>query len=68
MLPALNKISDQQGKPTQKNQYAITNILDYAATNPTVIFQYKSSDTILHIDSDASHLPKPRAHSRTEGH
>ena len=35
-------------------QAAITHLLDYAATNTTVIFQYKASDMELHIDSDSS--------------
>ena len=30
---------------------AITQLLDYAATNPSAIIQYKASDAILHIDS-----------------
>ena len=47
---------------------AITHFLDYAATNPSAIIQYKASDIILHIDSDESYLSEPRARSRTGGH
>ena len=46
---------------------AITHLLDYAATNLTVIVQYKASDTILHIDSETSNLSKPRTQIRTVG-
>ena len=46
---------------------AITHFLDYAATNMSKIIQYKASDMILHIESDASFLSDPRAHSRTAG-
>ena len=52
MLPALNKISEKQSNPTKNTEASITQFLDYAATNPSVIVQYKYSDMILHIDSD----------------
>ena len=56
MLPALNTLSEQQSSPTKNKEAAITHLLEYAATNPSAIIQYKTSDTILHIDSDASYL------------
>ena len=52
----------------KNTEAAITHFLDYAATNPSAIIQYKSSDMILHIDSDASYLSESRAHRRTGGH
>ena len=52
MMPALNTIAEQQANPTQNNEDAITYFLDYAATNPTDIVQYKDSGMVLHIDSD----------------
>ena len=47
---------------------AIIHFLDYAATTPSAIIQYKSRDMILHIDSDESYLSEPRARSGTGGH
>ena len=54
MIPYINTIAEQQSNPTQKAEAAITQFLDYADTNPSMIVQYKSSDMILHIDSDAA--------------
>ena len=54
MLPALNALAEQQWNPTKNTEASITQFLDYAATNPPAILQYKSSDMILRIDSDAS--------------
>ena len=59
MLPSLNTIAEQQSKPTHNTEAAITQFLDYADTNPSMIVQYKSSDMILHIDSDSSYLSQP---------
>ena len=67
ILPALNTLAEQQLNPTKNMEAAITHFLDYAATNPSVIIQYKASDMILHIDSDASYLSDPRARIRTGG-
>ena len=68
MLPTLNTLADQQSSPTKNTEAAITCFLDYAATNPSANIQYKYSDMILHIDSDASYLSEPRARSCTGGH
>ena len=51
-----------------QNAASSTHFLDYAATNPSAIIQYKASDMILHIESDASYLSEPRASSHTGGH
>ena len=68
MLPALNTISEQQSNPTNNTEAEITQFLEYAATNPSAIFQYKSSYMILHIYSDASYLSEPLACSFTVEH
>ena len=68
MLPDLNTLAEQQSSPTKNMEAEITHLLDYAATNPSAIIQYKASNMILHIDSDASYLSYPRARSRTGGH
>ena len=68
MLPDLNTIAEQQSNPTKNNEAEITKFLDYAGTNLSAIIQYKSSDMILHTDSDASYLSEPWARSRNGGH
>ena len=68
MLPSLNTLSEQQPSQTKNTEAAITHFLDYAATNPSAIVQYKASNVILQIDSDASYLSEPMARSRTGGH
>ena len=68
MVPALKTLVEQKSSPTKNTEAAITHFLDYAATNPSVIIQYKSSDMILHIDSYTSYLSDPRACSRTGGY
>ena len=54
--------------PTQNNESAITHFLDYVDTNPTTVVQFKASDMVLQIDSDASYIYKPWARSNTGGH
>ena len=56
MLPALNTLAEQQSNSTKNNEAAITQFLYYAVTNPSEIIKTKYSDTIIHIDSDASYL------------
>ena len=68
ILPALNTLAEQQSSPTKDTEAEIIHFLDYPATTPSAIIQYKSSDMILHIDSDESYLSDPWAHSRTGGH
>ena len=68
ILPSLNSIAEQQAHPTHTNEDAITHLLDYSSTNTNAIFKFKSSDMVLHIDSDAPYLSEPRAHIRTAGY
>ena len=68
IIPAFNRLAEQQSNPTKNDEYAITKFLDYAATNPSAIIQYKYIDMIFHIDSDAPYLSEPWARSRTGLH
>ena len=54
IMKSLNKIIEQQVNQIQNTEAAIKHLLDYIATNPSAIVQYKASDRILHIESDAS--------------
>ena len=67
MLPVLITIAEQQSSPTKNNEAAITQFLDYVATNPSTIILYKYSDMILQIDSDVSYLSEPQALSLAGG-
>ena len=49
MLPALNTLAEQQSSPTKNTEAAITHFLDYAATNPSAIIQYKAINVKYHI-------------------
>ena len=60
MLTYINTIVEQQSNPTHSTESAITHFQNYAATNPSATIQYKFSDMILHIDSYASYISKPR--------
>ena len=68
MLTDLNTIAEQHTNPSQNTESAITQFLDYSATNSSAVFQYKSSDVILRIGSDASYLSEPWVCSRNGGH
>lgn len=68
MLPALNEISTQQSKPTEKTLKATNHLLDYAATYPLAIIRFYASDMILAVESDAAYLVLPAAKSRIAGY
>ena len=68
ILPDLNTLSEKQSNPTKNTEAEITHFLEYVATNPSAIIQYKYSVIIIHINSDASYLSEPRAHRLTGGH
>ena len=53
ILPARNTLAEQQSIPNKNTEAAINHFLDYTATNLSAIIQYKASNTILQIDSDA---------------
>ena len=67
MIPAINTIAEQQSNPTKNTENTITQFLDYAFTNTSAIILYKSSDMILHIESDVSYLSEAWVRSRTGG-
>ena len=67
MLPSLNTIAEQQANPTHNTEYAITHFLDYAATNTSVIVQFKANDMVIHIDRVASYLLEPQSRSCIAG-
>ena len=56
MLVMLSKLSHMQAKPSQLTLKLIQDLLDYCTTNPNGTIQYKPSNMILKIHSDASYL------------
>jgi hypothetical protein len=66
MLVALGSIAS--AKKSEDTAIAITQLLNYAATNPDATVRYIASDMCLKIHSDASYLSEPKARSRAGGH
>jgi hypothetical protein len=56
MLVAVGTLASAQTRATFNTEIAITQLLDYAATNPNARLQFKASDMILNIHSDASYF------------
>ena len=67
ILVALNKISNQQAKPTKLTAKACSMLLDYLYTHPDATIRYYASDMILCIIADAAYLVLPNARSRCAG-
>ena len=64
MLVALGDLALEQTRVTQKTLYAITQLLNYAATHPDATVRYNRSGMVIRIHSDVSYLSVPKAHSR----
>ena len=67
ILPALNTIGSTQAAATEQSIIAITQLLDYCASNPNPTLRYTRSAMILRIHSDASYLSVTKARSRAAG-
>ena len=61
MLVALGTLASAQAKGTEATAQAITQLLNYCATHPDAVVQYKASDMQLHVHSDASYLSESQA-------
>jgi hypothetical protein len=66
MLVALGSIA--AAKTTKDTAQSITQLLNYAATNPDAVIEYKRSDMVLHVHSDASFQSESQARSRSGGY
>ena len=58
----------EQSNGTQRTAKAVAKLLNYCATHPDAAIQYKPSEMILRLHSDASYLTEPKARSRIGGH
>ena len=68
MLVALGDLDSEQTQGKQKTLNAITQLLNYAATNPNANIRYRKNDMVLHIHSSGSYLSAPKDRSRNGGH
>jgi hypothetical protein len=68
MLVAISTLASVQAQGTQATMDAAIHLLNYCATHPDAVVQYKASDMILHVHSDASYLSVHGARSRVGGY
>jgi hypothetical protein len=68
MIPAIGTITTEQANATTATMKAITKLLNHCATHPDAVVRYYSSDMILWIESDASHLSGTKARSCAAGY
>jgi len=68
VLMALSTIAGEQSKATENTEDTVEQLLDYLASHPNATIQYRASDMILNIHSDASYLSESKARSRACGH
>ena len=59
MLMALKSLAAVQTNPKIETSKQITQFLNYSATHPDAITEYRKSVMILHIYSDASYISEP---------
>ena len=64
MLVALSDIAATQSKATEKTYDDVVWLLNYAASHPTAVVQYKPSKMIMRVQSDASYLSVTKVRSR----
>lgn len=67
ILVALGSLASEQANPTESTEQRANQLLDYLTTHPDAKIQFRASDMILNIHSDASYLSEPRARSRIAG-
>jgi hypothetical protein len=68
IITGLSSLAAAQANPATHTLSLVKGLLDYAATNPNAILNYKKSDMVLAVHSNASYLSEPSARSRVGGH
>jgi hypothetical protein len=61
------EIATQQARATNLTMRAITQLLNYAASNPDAEIRFHASNMLLYVESDASYHSVPKARSRAAG-
>ena len=64
----LSTLASEQSRATETTNDKLNQLLDYCATQPNATLQYKASDMILKIHSDAAFGNEPGFRSRAGGH
>jgi hypothetical protein len=67
-LIALLEIALQQATPTENTMKHVNQFLDYMWTHPDAVIQFRASDMILNVHSDASYLSAPKDCSHAGGY
>jgi hypothetical protein len=67
MLVAWGTIASAQSNGIDATVQAVTQVLNYAATDPDATIRYIASDMYLHIHSDASYLSEAEARNHVSG-
>ena len=65
---ALSTLASEQSRATERTNEKLHQLLDYCATHPNATLQYKASDMILKIHSDAAFGNETGFRSRAGGH
>ena len=65
---ALNSLTAVQIKSIIETEKHITQLLNYSATHPDAVTQYRRSGMILHVYLYASYISEPDARSRADGY
>ena len=68
MFIALNSLSAVDTNPAIETAKQITQFLNYSATHPDAITEYRKSGMIINIYSDVSYISEPKAQSRAGGY
>ena len=68
MLQTLSVLALKQVGGAQTTVAAMTHFLNFCATYPNARLRYTASEMVLRVESDASYLTEPGAHSRGGGH
>ena len=64
----LNSLVVVQTKLTIKTVKQITQFLNYRATHPDTVTEYRRNGMILHMYLDASYIPESESRSRAGGY
>ena len=63
MMMALNSLAAVQTKPKIETAKQVTRFLNYSATHPDSVTEYRRSGIILRIYLDTSHISEPESQS-----
>jgi hypothetical protein len=68
ILMALSDIATQQSAPNENTKKQFDQYFDYMWTHPDATIQYRASDMILNVHSNALYLSAPHARSCASGY